>query len=322
MDAFVKLAAARIPRSWEIGLDWRVFVFLLAVCLITAVAVGLGPALLTSRVDPQKGLKSGGRTSDGGSAGRRRLHDALVVVEIALACLLLTGAGVMLQTFVHLQSTPTGLAADRVLTARLAVVIQDYRAPGSFGRYVEALEDRVDRIPGVRSAGFIQYLPLANWGWSGGFRIVGQTYDVNSPIPHAELRYVTPGYFRTLGIPIRRGRELTDRDSKDAPLVILVNEALARQYFPNADPVGRATDRGTIVGIVGDVRQTGLDHPAVPEIYYAFAQNTAATSDAGVALVVNTPSDASQTRWCGQSATPFTRSTPTRRSSMYPRCGT
>jgi predicted permease len=194
----------------------------------------------------------------------------------------------MLRTFVHLQSTPTGLAADQVLTARLAVTLQDYPAPGSFGRYLEVLEGRVGRIPGVRSVGFIQYLPLANWGWSGGFQIVGQIYGASSPIPRAELRYVTPGYFRTLGIPMRRGRELTDRDTKDAPLVILVNEALARQYFPNADPVGRATDRGTIVGVAGDVRQTGLDHPAAPEIYYTFAQNTAATSDAGVSMVVNT----------------------------------
>ncbi len=290
-DMFVKLAASRIPRSWEIGLDWRVFLFLLAVCLVTGIAFGVAPALAASNVDVQSGLKQGdgARAASGGSVRGRRFHDILVVAEIALACVLLVGAGVLMQAFLHLQSIPAGLAPDHALTARLAIALKDYPAPGSFGRYTQELQQRIQRIPGVRAAGFIQFLPLANWGWKGGFWPARQAHAETAVAPLAELRYVSPGYFRALGIPIRQGRDFTDRDTSDTPLVILVNEALARQYFPHSDAVGHATSRGTIVGVVGDVRQSGLDHPASPEIYYTFAQNTAATADAGVSVVVSTP---------------------------------
>jgi predicted permease len=148
----------------------------------------------------------------------------------------------------------------------------------------------VRKVPRVRSAGFIQFLPLQNWGWSGFFSIVGRTPQVEGKMPQAELRYVSSGYFETLRIPIRRGRLFTDRDTAGSPRVILINEALARRYLPNEDPVGRQTDRGMIVGVVGDVRTSRLDRPPTPEIYYSFAQNPAATSDAGVSLVVSAES--------------------------------
>jgi putative ABC transport system permease protein len=151
---------------------------------------------------------------------------------------------------------------------------------------LDDLELELRMLPGVRAAGFIQYLPLQNWGWNAFFSIPGRPPQAQGQGPQAELRYVSPGYFDALRIPIRSGRLLTDRDTSDAPRVILINEALAHRYFPNEDPLGRRTDRGTIVGVVGDVRTSRLDRPASPEIYYSFAQNTAATSDAGVSLVV------------------------------------
>jgi putative ABC transport system permease protein len=166
--------------------------------------------------------------------------------------------------------------------------LKDYSAPGSYGRYLQRLEDRLQEIPGVRAAGFIQFLPLQNWGWKGGFSVSGRPPQPETP--QAELRYVSPRYFDVLRIPLSKGRFFTDRDTPDAPRVILINEALARRYFPNEDPIGRRTDRGTIVGVVGDVRTSRLDRPATAEIYYAFAQNTAATSDAGVSLVVRAQS--------------------------------
>ncbi len=144
-----------------------------------------------------------------------------------------------------------------------------------------AIEERVSQIPGVHAAGMISLLPLQDSGWNAGFTIPG------SPGMHeTELRYVTPGYFRAMGIPLRRGRELSPRDVPGVPLAILVNEALARLYFPNEDPVGRKTDRGTIVGVVGDVRQASLNFPAKPEIYYAVAQNFAQIRRLGSTLVV------------------------------------
>jgi putative ABC transport system permease protein len=289
----LKLASSQIPRAWEIGLDWRVFTFLLAASIGTGIVFGILPALTASRVSPQTALQSAGSRSVGsGSAGwsGRRLRDGLVVAEIALSFVLLVSAGLLLRAFLRLQETPAGLVANNVLAARMTLLLRDYSAPGSYGRYVQELEDRLRRIPGVRAAGFIQYLPLQNWGWNAFFSIAGRPPQPQGQGPQSELRYVSPGYFDALRIPIRSGRLFTDRDTSDAPRVILINEALARRYFPNEDPLGRRTDRGIIVGVVGDVRTSRLDRPASPEIYYSFAQNTAATSDAGVSLVVGTQS--------------------------------
>ncbi len=289
----LKLGASQIPRSWEIGLDWRVLSFLLASSVASGIAFGILPALAASRISVQTALKQAGASQAVG-AGRagwsgRRLRDGLVVAEIALSFVLMVSAGLLLRAFLRLQNTPAGMVADNVLTLHMTAALKDYPAPGSYGRYLQQLEQRVREIPGVRSAGFIQFLPLQNWGWNGFFSITGRPAQAAQP-PRAELRYVTPGYFHALGIPLRSGRLFTERDTLQGELVILINEALARKYFPNEDPVGRRTDRGPIVGVVGDVRTSRLDTPATPEIYYCFAQNAAATSDAGVSLVVSAQS--------------------------------
>jgi putative ABC transport system permease protein len=273
----LKLAVSQIPRASEIGLDWRVFAFLFMLCIGTGIGCGLASALSASQVQIQTGLKQ----------RRGRVRDGLVVAEIALAFVLLMGACLLLRTFLHLQNIPTGMVANNVLTLHMTVSRPQLEIPGAYGRYVHQIEERVGQIPDVRAAGFIQYLPLQNSGWFGGFTILGRAPETDARMPRAELRYVSPGYFLALGIPIRRGRAFSDRDTNDAPLVILVNETLARRYFSNEDPVGQRTDRGIIVGVVGDVRQAGLDRPPAPEIYYTFAQNTAASSDPGVTLVVS-----------------------------------
>ena len=259
----LRVAAAQIPRAGEIGLDWRVFAFLLAVCVTTGIGLGLAPAIAAAR-----GVASGLARRSVGSA----LRDALVVVEVALAFVLLVGAGLLLRTFLNLQHTNPGLNAENVLTMHIVL---------SSARESMAIEERVAEIPGVRAAGMISLLPLQDSGWNAGFTIIG------SPgIHETELRYVTPGYFRAMGIPLRRGRELSPRDVPGDPLVILVNEALARLYFPNQNPVGSKTDRGTIVGVVGDVRQLTLSVSAKPEVYYAVAQNFAQLRRLGSTLVV------------------------------------
>jgi predicted permease len=281
----LKFAASQIPRAWEIGIDWRVFCFLLLTSAATGIAFGILPALTASRTDPQMALKQAG--GNRGTSSRGRLRDGLVVAEIALSFVLLASAGLLMRGFLRLQDTPAGFVPDNVLTLRLTASLQDYRAPGSYGRYLAKLESRVKLTPGVRAVGFIQYLPLQNWGWNAFFTIVGRPVPANALPPQAELRYVSSGYFEALRIPLRRGRLFTDRDAAGAQMVIVVNESLARRYFLNQDPVGQRTDRGLIVGVVGDVRTSRLDRPATPEIYYSFAQNWAATSDAGVSLVVS-----------------------------------
>lgn len=203
---------------------------------------------------------------------RARLRDALVVVEVALAFVLLAGAGLLLRTFLNLQRTNPGLNAENVLTLHVVV---------SGAQESMAIEERVSQIPRVRAAGLTSLLPLQNSGWSGFFTIPGRPGLLKS-----ELRYVTPGYFRAMGIPLREGREFSPRDGPGVSRVILVNEALARQFFPNEDPIGRTTDRGTIIGVVGDVRQEMLSVPAIPEIYNTVAQNFAQMSSHGSTLVV------------------------------------
>jgi predicted permease len=148
------------------------------------------------------------------------------------------------------------------------------------------LETRLDRIPGVHGAGFIQYLPLENWGWWSFFSIPGRGPYAAGQEPRAELRFVSPGYFSALQIPVRSGRIFDAHDTSNSEAAILINESLARRYFPNENPVGQRISRGRIIGVVGDVRHSGLDRPPTPEIYYTFAQNAAATSEAGVSLVI------------------------------------
>jgi len=280
--AILRYAGTQIPRAWEVGVDWRVFAFLLATSALTGIAFGILPALAAARNDPQTALKRSGGNWGAGGAAKRGLRDGLVVVEIALSFVLLASAGLLMRGFLRLQETPTGFVSDRVLTARLTVSLSDYRAPGSYGRYVEEVQGRLRQLPGVRSAGFIQYLPLQNFGWWAYFGLKGQPSNWRT-----ELRYVSTGYFDALRIPLLKGRLFTERDAPGSSIAIVVNETLARRYFPNGDAVGQQTDRGQIIGVVGDVKALRLDEPTTPEIYYSFTQNTAATSDAGVALVVS-----------------------------------
>jgi predicted permease len=265
----IDLAGAQIPRAWEIGFDWRVFVFQAAVCLITGIAFGLAPAFAGSRPTAREALHE----RDPASRIRGRARDVLIVAEVALAFVLLAGAGLLLRTFLALQGVSAGFDPTHVLTVH--IVVQDAGES-------RAVEERVARIPGIRSTGFISLLPLQNSNWYGRFAVTGRQTEGS-----AEFRYVTPTYFETMGIPIVRGRALSDRDTAAAPKVLLVNEALARQYFPGENPVGQVlTGRGTIVGVTGDVRQNRLDRPAAAELYYPIAQNFAQLRSVGSTLVI------------------------------------
>jgi putative ABC transport system permease protein len=264
MQALIKAGAQQLPRVQDIGFDWRVFAFLLGACVLSGIAFGSFPALAAT-VRGSASLKTRGVAVS--------VRDGLVVVEVALAFVLLAGAGLLLRTFLNLQRTDPGFRDENVLTAHVVL-------PG--GPQALAIEERVSRIPGVRGAGIVSMLPLQHSGWTAGFRIPGRAEPFLT-----ELRYVTPGYFRAMGIPLRRGREFTDRDVTPLPLVIVVNETLARQYFPDRDPIGVKTDRGPIVGVVGDVRPLKLSDAPVPIIYYAMAQNFAQIRGNGSTLVVS-----------------------------------
>lgn len=273
----VVLAAATMPRAHEVAIDWRVFAFLLLVCLSTAVLFGLAPAITAARVDVGAAIKDGGHAT----MGRRfaRMRDVLVILEVALAFVLACGAALVMREVGRLRQVPTGMVTANVLTLHLTP-----RAPA---RDYYAIEQRVAQLPGVLGAGFTQLVPLQNWGWDATFAIRRDPSPPQQP-RRAGLRYVTPGYFATIGVPILRGRGFTAHDVEGAPAVVIVNDTLARRYFAGEDPVGRELDRGLIVGVAGDVRQVGLNQPPEPELYYPAAQNVTMASDIGMSLIVRT----------------------------------
>jgi len=272
----IAFAGTQIPRALEIALDWRVFLFLLGVGLSSGIAFGMIPALHSLNRDVNETLNTrGSRTSRAGKS--TVVTHGLVIAEIGLAFMLLAGAGVLLRTFIRLERVPMGIAADHVLTLRMETRgLRPEALPQ--GRYFRAIEERVKEIPGVREAGFVTRLHIQSPGNTGQFTTSGRVTPPNARGFPARLREASPGYFRALGIPLRAGRLFTDRD-----VGIVVNEALVREHFPHEDPIGRVLDRGTIIGVVSDVRQN-IRLPAEPEIFSALER----TSYSAATLVVST----------------------------------
>jgi predicted permease len=289
------VAGAQLPRAHEVDVDWRVFLFSLTACVAAGLLFGLAPAAMAIRADALSVLQeSGGHSTLGPRL--QRLRDGLVIAEVAMAFVLAVGATLLVRELVRLRNIDPGMVTANVVTFHIG------HRPGWWGRERRGappaedvrpfyeIADRVGRLPGVRAAGFIQIVPLQNWGWqanSSDFTVRGRAAAPSTSFA-VELRYVTPGYFQALGIPILKGRGFTGRDDRDAPPVILINGALARRFFGSEDPIGLDTTRGTIVGVVGDVRQVSLDRSALPEIYYPIAQNYSHVLELGMSLVVRT----------------------------------
>jgi putative ABC transport system permease protein len=275
LQVLLRLGANQIPRSSQIAIDPTVLLFLVAVSLITGILFGLAPALAVLRPEVMYGLRQGARGSVGTQQqGWRRV---LIAGEFALALVLLVGAGLLIKSFLLLNSTSTGLRAGNVVTSRVSVPASKYPQGSAARLFYGPVLDRVEAIPGVRAAGFISNLPLQSWGSNGDFEIEGRPASEMSKSPFAEFRLVSSGYFRALGIPLLHGRDVSAQDTVGSMPVILVNEALATRYFPGEDPVGRKIRAGsnqwqTIVGIVGSVRQAGLDRNPIPEVYLPTTQ--------------------------------------------------
>jgi predicted permease len=270
------IANLDLPLVERIVMGPRVFLFTLAASLAAGLLFGLLPALSVARGNVQASLKDGDR---GGSASRRT-HSALIVAEVALSIVLLAGALLMVQSFMRVQQIPFGFDADRVLSGR--VILPPYRYGDAEQRraFARDLQVRLDAIPGVEAAGLTNFLPLS--GWSGGlrFEIEGEAPRLTSEQPVASFHVASDDYFRSMGIPIVRGRAFTARDTPDAPPVVIVDEALARRFFAGQDPVGRrlmlTSSAGRtpveIVGLAGDVRAHGLEEPVEGGIYLPIRQ--------------------------------------------------
>jgi putative ABC transport system permease protein len=268
-----------IARLDEVSLDFRVLGFTLGVACLTGILFGLAPALQISKPDLQHALKEGGRGFTG--AHGHRLRSLLVVTEIALSLVLLTGAGLLIRSFVRLQSVDLGFNPERLLTLRVELSdgkSQDLTRRVSF--YQQVIE-RVRALPGVEAVGIVNAAPIV----SPGMRSAIVVEDKPDPPPGqpqlANNRVVNPDYFRTLGVPLLKGRPLSAQDNLQTPAVAMINQAMARRYWGDEDPVGkrfkfapRASDAPwlMVVGVVGDIRQGGLNAAPFPELYMPFTQ--------------------------------------------------
>jgi putative ABC transport system permease protein len=292
-DALVALSPADLPRLEEIGIDLRVLGFTLVVSLLTGVAFGLAPAWQASTTDLNESLKEGGRTSTAGF-GLRRTRHVLVISELALAVVLLVGAGLMIKSFVRLSGVDAGFDAPNVLTLAVSLPGAKYPESEQQAAFFQQVISRIESLAGVQSAGAVSAVPLTGWQNKTSFAIEGRPETSQTE----ELHAASPGYFQAIGIPLLRGRAFTEQDRSNAERVVIVSEGLAHRYWPDEDPIGRRIQLGgdshepwrTIVGIVGDVKQSGLDSESTREYYISYLQDTwGITSD--MTLTVRTVSD-------------------------------
>ncbi len=283
LDALRGLDPGNIPRLQNVALDGRVLLFTSAVTMLTGVLFGLAPALRSSRVNLGETLKEGGRALAGG--GHQRLRNALVVAEIALSLVLLVGAGLLIRSFMRVQQVEPGFDARGVISMRLSVAGTGYAGERSTEFFKQLLE-RVRALPGVESAGAASILPLGGGiGW-GSITIEGYVPTTGQEAIQADQRIAGAGYFETMKVPLLSGRYFDERDVKDSTPVAIIDENMARTYWPGADPVGRRLKSGgldndspwmTVVGVVGSVKQYALDTDSRVTFYRAHGQTPSGT---------------------------------------------
>ena len=307
-DALLGVASRYVPlpRLDEVHLDWRVLLFTAGISLITAIGVGLVPALQASRVDLGAAMSQGGSRGTLG-AGSSRIRSGLVVAQIALSFMLAINAGLLLRSFVALTDTPLGFRPEGVLVAYASAPargsIFDKTGLDDYLRVGERFDElfaRLRQIPGVTSAAGAMGLPTGTYDSNGSYAIEGkQTFGGDfRRLPSAGFRLASPAYFRTMAIPVLRGREFDEGDVYDRPFVAIVSESLARQSFGTADPIGHRIQCGfdsdkwmTIVGVVGDVRQASPASPPGPELYMPLRQHPYTSSRLQVVVRTSVPPD-------------------------------
>jgi putative ABC transport system permease protein len=291
----VSLLPEEIPRLNSIGIDLHVLSFSLGLSMLTGMLFGLAPALQGSKVDLQTALKEGGRTSTTGMGGR--LRSLLIVMEVGLALMLVIGAGLLVKSFWRLQQVDPGFQAENVLSLRLSPPSTSYEGAARKRVFYRQVMERVQSLPGVKAAGAIHLLPMGGSNWDPALRVEDHPLPEGTALPSVDWRLITSGYFQAMGIRLIRGRYFTEDDNEKALPVAIVNEALARRYWPNDDPIGKRIRGGfegkdwvPIVGVVSDVKEQGLDLPTHLEMYRPYAQSPFISS---LTLMVRTDADPS-----------------------------
>jgi putative ABC transport system permease protein len=274
------LTPSEVPRLHEIGLHVPVFLWTLAISIVTGVLFGLAPAIQASSPDLNTALKENSGRNPGSFQGSG-LRNLLVVSEVAVALLLLVGAGLMTKSFFRLQQVDPGFEATNVVSMNIALPTSKYRQQ-QVNIFYDQLIERVKNLPGVKAVAGIDPLPLSNNNVSSRFVVEGAPLVALADRPNAGIRVVTPDYFQTMSIPSLKGRSFTEQDRDNTAKVIIVNEALASRYWPNGDAIGKRLgffedDPGKqvwreIVGVVGNVRHKALEIEVTAEVYFPYKQ--------------------------------------------------
>ncbi len=301
-------AASRLPESVgspaaaermaAAGIDGWVLGFTLALSLLTGLLFGLAPALRVSRPDLTGSLKL--RASDSGAGARRRgFQDLLVVGEVALALIVLVGAGLLIRSFLALVKVDPGFAPENVLTMNLNLPESRYQTPAQMIAFERQALDRLSNLPGSRAAGAIFGLPLGDMNIQGDIAVEGAPPPSSGALSLTPSKHIVGGnYFRAAGIPLRKGRFFSQQDTASSPHVLIVSQSLARRFWPHSDPIGKRIDTGfgdagwyTVVGVAGDVKQSGLDDSTSFALYLPYEQSPVPFLMSNMTLVLRTSSD-------------------------------
>ena len=269
------VVAERLPiqRLETVGVDGWVLGFTLLASLVCGIVFGLVPAFSAAGSGLTGALKEGGRT---GSAARgKRARSAFVVVEVALALVLLVGAGLLVRSFMRVMEVDAGFDPDRTITMRVALSGPNYTDPQKRTRFFQTAFDRIDTLPGVQAGGAVSFLPITGLGSATGYEVVGQPIPPVGQEPVTDVRVIVNDYFKALGIPLLRGRLFNEQDAADNTNRVIVNETMVRRHWPNEDPIGKKVKiswnderEDEIVGVVGDVRHQGLEAAPRSTIYW------------------------------------------------------
>ncbi|MCP3102675.1 ABC transporter permease [Myxococcus sp. K15C18031901] len=275
-DALLAVVGEALPRAAEVRLDWRSLVFTTGVSLVSGVLFGLVPALQASRADLNAAMREGSRGTGGGRAGR--LRAGLVVGQVALALVLLVGAGLFGKSLVALMTMDPGFEPEGVLTAQLSLPATTHGTPERQAAFQQALLEKLQTSPGVEAVGLTNLLPLGR-SMTFGFSIEGRTKGPDEVWPAVQMRTVSPDYLRALRVRLREGRMLESMDGSGAAWAVVINQRFAELYWPQGNALGQRlklnrpdAQWATVVGIVDDAREWALDKPMVPIAYYSLAQ--------------------------------------------------
>jgi len=297
INLLTKIAPANLPRITDVQIDGRVLLFTVVVGLATSVIFGLLPALQASWLDLNHALKEGGRSETGGRRAKL-LRSAFVVIEIALAIVLLVSAGLLIRSFSRLKRVDPGFRTDHVLTAQLALPRTKYRDGAQVHQAYQQLIDRLRALPDVQGVSATTQILMPKITSSSSFTIEGRPNEPDEQRQELPMDAIFPDYFSVMGIQLLKGRSFTEQDSRESLPVAIINDAMVRRYFPNDDPLGKRFTFGdgrpqsnwmTIVGVVKDTKRQGLSSPVRMESFLPHAQNPSSQME----IVIHTKNDPS-----------------------------